>query len=337
MSAPVLDLSDNTNCYGAPPSALRALGIVATVLKDSSMLGGDDVTRYPSATADALRAALARMHGTTSDRITTGCGSDGVLDAAVRTLVAPGATLAHPDPTFSMIPELVSRNRLVAAPVPLAGDGDIRADLLLATGAAAIYVASPNNPTGTPASRAAIARLAASGETLILDQAYADFTSDASLDLALARPNVLVTRTLSKAFGLAGLRVGYAIGDPALIARIEAARDPYAVSAVAERAACAVIERDLTWVRERAAEAVRDRARLAAALTACGFAPLRSEANFVLVPVRDALACAGRMRERGVMVRAFPALTGIGDAVRITVAPSPALERAVAALAEAAR
>lgn len=324
----VLRLDDNTSHYGAPPSALRALATAAE----------DAVTGYPSPGADDLRAALARYADVAIDQVGTGCGSDDVLDTILRTFSAPGDRLAFPDPTFSMIPVLARRNRLAPCPVPLAADFDVDPDGLVATGAAIVYLCSPNNPTGTIASRAAIARVLDSARGLVvLDEAYMEFADGSLARAAGRRRDLLVVRTLSKAFGLAGLRIGWVVGDAARIARFEASRGPYRVGALAERAAVAALTEDLDWMRDRAAAVRRDRDRLVAALTAMGLRPLPSSANFVLVPIADAAACAARLSAAGVAVRAFPGLTGIGDAVRITVAPAPGLDRAVAALRVALR
>ena len=324
----LLDLSDNTSLYGVPPAAWRAL-------RDAPP---DDASRYPAPFADALRAALARYLGVRREQITTGCGSDDVLDGAIRVCGEPGERMAFPDPTFSMLPLLARRNRLEAVPVPLTPALDLDADRMLAAHARVTYLCSPNNPTGTPASRAAVERVIAGARGLvILDEAYAEFADESWLGEATRRPFLLIVRTLSKAFGLAGLRVGYGVGDPALIARLEEARGPYRVGTLAERAAVAALSEDLAWMRERAVQARDDRERLARALVALGYAPLPSAANFVLVPVADAAACSARMLAAGVIVRAFPGLARVGDAVRITVGPWVAMERALAALGEAAR
>jgi len=145
----VLDLDDNTNLYGTPPAALRVIAAASH----------DGVTRYPSPFADQLRRALARYAGVGDDRISTGCGSDDVLDTTFRTFAEPGARIAFSDPTFSMIPVLARRNRLAPCPVPLTKGFDPDADALLATGAPIIYLCSPNNPTGTAASRASVTRV----------------------------------------------------------------------------------------------------------------------------------------------------------------------------------
>jgi histidinol-phosphate/aromatic aminotransferase/cobyric acid decarboxylase-like protein len=172
---------------------------------------------------------------------------------------------------------------------------------------------------------------------VILDEAYAEFAGGSVAASAPAHGRLLVVRTLSKAFGLAGLRVGYGIGAAALVAAVEKSRGPYKVSALSEHAAVAALTRDLDWVRARAAEAVAIRGRFARALAARGLSPLPSAANFVLVPVVDAAAVERAMRARGVAVRAFARLPRIGDAVRITVGPWSQMEAARDALLAAMR
>ncbi|WP_163786888.1 pyridoxal phosphate-dependent aminotransferase, partial [Myxococcus vastator] len=194
-----VDLSDNTNLFGVPPSVERVL--VSTVSR---------VPRYPPGYAPELRRALAASMGVAPEEITTGCGSDDVIDSALRAFLEPGDTLAFQDPTFVMVPLFAKVNGLKAVPVPLKPDFDVDADALLATGAKVIYLCSPNNPTGTALSRAAVERIAEDAPGIvIIDEAYADFAPGKDfLGLARRRSNVLVTRTFSKAFGLAGLRVG---------------------------------------------------------------------------------------------------------------------------------
>jgi histidinol-phosphate/aromatic aminotransferase/cobyric acid decarboxylase-like protein len=143
---------------------------------------------------------------------------------------------------------------------------------------------------------------------------------------------VLITRTLSKAFGMAGLRLGYAAGDPALVAEVEKSRGPYKVNAIVERAAVAAMTEDRPWVAERVREAVKNRARMSDALRAMGLSPMPSDANFVLVPVRNAVGIDTAMRERGVAVRPFTDLLGVGDALRISVGPWAVLEECLTAL-----
>jgi histidinol-phosphate aminotransferase len=322
-----VDLSDNTNLFGMPPAAER-------VLRET---GAAQVSRYPVGYAQELKRAVAAYTGVDVSRVTTGCGSDDVIDSTLRAFLEPGDVIAFPDPTFVMMSYFAKVNGLRYAAVPLKPDFDIDVDGLLATGAKLLYVCTPNNPTGTVASRAALERLVDKAPGIVLlDEAYAEFARESHLDLA-ARPNVLVTRTLSKAFGLAGMRVGYAVGNPTLIAEVEKARGPYKVTGLSERMAAAVLSEDVPWMKARAAESLAIRERLVAELEGLGLKTLPTEANFVMVPLPGAPAVAERMRQRDVNVRAFQGLTGIGDALRIGCGPWPMMEAALTALREALR
>jgi histidinol-phosphate aminotransferase len=322
-----VDLSDNTNLFGMPPAAER-------VLRE---LPASVVSRYAPGYAPELKQAVARYTGEVPERVTTGAGSDDVIDSTLRAFLEPGELIAYPSPTFVMMSYFAKVNGLRYAPVRLLPDHDIDVDGLLATQAKLIYVCSPNNPTGTVASRAALERLMDQAPGLVLlDEAYAEFASESHLDLA-RRPNVLVTRTLSKAFGLAALRVGYAVGAPELVAEVEKARGPYKVSALSERMAVAALDEDVPWMRAHVKEALAIRERLVAELRSLDLALLPTEANFVMVPLRGAQAVADRMRERDVNVRSFTGLPGIGDALRIGCGPWTLMQAALDALREALR
>jgi histidinol-phosphate aminotransferase len=329
-----VDLSDNTNLWGMPPRAERAMREVPS----------EAMARYPELYAQTLKQSLARYAGVDASCIVTGCGSDDVLDSAIRAFAEPGERIALPDPTFPMIPVFARMNGLTAVSAPLTTAYDADVDALLATDPAIVYLCSPNNPTGTTLSRAAIdAVVGRANGLVIIDEAYAEFAGCNVVDLAMRSDRVLVTRTMSKAFGLAGLRIGYAIGAPDLVAAVEKSRGPYKVNAVAARAAVTALGEDLPWVRERVDDAVALRARLTDALRALGIEALPSRANFVLAPLPDAAQVAAQLRARGVAVRPFetlaaPAGTPLavtrGSAVRITVGPWPLLERALGALRE---
>lgn len=323
-----VDLSDNTNLFGMPPAAEQAVREFATSL----------VTRYPISYAPELKKALSSYTGFEPSWLTTGCGSDDLIDCALRAFLEPGERIAVMDPSFSMMAYFAKVNGLQFAPVPLRPDFDIDVDGLLATGAKLIYVCTPNNPTGTVVSRASLERLVDAAPGIVLvDEAYAEFANGSFADLVRSRPNVIVTRTLSKAFGLAGLRVGYAMGRPELVSEVEKARGPYKHSGVSERAAIAALTDGLAWVKARAEDAKENRKRLVEELKAQGLQPLPSEANFVMVPLPGAPRVAARMRELDVNVRAFQGLTGIGDALRIGCGPWPMMETALQALREARR
>ena len=318
-----IDLSDNTNLWGAPPAAMRSIANAASSC----------ITRYPALYAADLKRAIADYVGVAPDMVVTGCGSDDVLDSTIRAFGESGDVVAYPDPSFAMIPIFARLNGLTCAPVPLTDSNDADAERYVAANAAISYLCSPNNPTGAAFSRDAIERVVSSVDGIVvIDEAYAEFNSWSCVDLLERFSRVVITRTLSKAFGLAGLRIGYAIGDPMIVAEIEKSRGPYKVSSVAERAAILDLTEDREWVQEHVREAVTNRGRLMDALTGIGLAPLPSASNFVLVPVANAEELDRELRKRGIAVRPFTSLPRIGDALRISVGPWCMLEQCVDAL-----
>ncbi len=324
-----IDLSDNTNQRGVPPS------VRAAVAEASANM----FARYPSHYAPDLKRAIANHLGVGPDEIVTGCGSDDVLDSAIRAFAFPGGVLAYPDPTFVMIPYFARVNELEPRPVPLLGPDrgwDVDVEGLLAAKAAITYLCSPNNPTGTRTSQAAMDRiLAEAGGIVMLDEAYIEYCDGSLVRRAKDHGRLLVVRTFSKAFGLAGARVGYAVGAPELVAAVEKSRGPYKVTALAERAAVAALEKDAAWVEAGIRDVRAARARFVAFLGSLKLSPLPSDANFVLVPVRgDAAAIAKSLRQRGVAVRPFSKLRGIGEALRISVGPWEVMEPALPAFEE---
>lgn len=321
-----IGLHDNTNRFGTPPAAMRALSAAAP----------EAIGRYPHPYADDLKQALASYTRVDPEAIVTGCGSDDVIDSAIRAFCEPGDVLAHADPTFAMAPLFARMNGLTPVAVPLGLGFDLDVEGLLATGARVIYLCSPNNPTGGCVSPGALEQVIAEAPGLvILDEAYAEFCEQDWFTRAPGRARLLVTRTLSKAFGLAGLRIGYAAAAPALARDVERSRGPFKVGALTARAAIAALEGDRAWVRAQIDEMLACRARFVRELEARGLAPLPTDANFVLVPVRDAAATAAATREAGVAVRPFPRLARVGDAVRVTIGPWAEMEAALAALVRA--
>lgn len=319
-----VDLSDNTNRWGMPPAAARVIREATT----------SAFARYPDPYSTPLKEAFAEYCGVEPASVVTGCGSDDVLDSAVRAFTVPGQRLATCDPTFVMVPALAIMNGLECARVPIPSDSGADAEALLATGARVIYVCSPNNPTGSVTPVETVARLADHAQGLVIvDEAYIEFAdSPGCVELARTRPNVLVVRTMSKAFGLAGLRVGFGIGAPDLVREVEKSRGPFKVGALASLAATAALRDDVSWMRLHVRLAREARAYLAAGLAQRGITALPSSANFVLAAMPDAVAVARRMRERGVAVRPFTQLAGAGDALRITVGPLDEMAEALAAL-----
>jgi histidinol-phosphate aminotransferase len=320
------DLSDNTNLWGTPPAAERVL----------RNLSSSDVRRYPSAYTSDLKAALATYVDVEPAMIVTGCGSDNILDCAIRAFGNPGGSLACCDPTFTMIPVFAQLNGLSTRLCRFDDDGDIPVDELLSSEADVIYICSPNNPTGASASLDRIETIATSFRGLvIIDQAYAEYSSMSLTSLVTRHPNVLIARTMSKVFGMAGLRIGYGIGNPAVVREIEKSRGPYMVGATAQAAALAALAEDLPWISNVVRETLVNRGRLVSELLKLGYNPLPSDANFVLVPVTDELHIVRKLLDEGVGVRSFTSLAGIGGAIRVTVGPWEMMQNFLDALGSA--
>lgn len=334
-----VDVSDNTNLWGAPPAARRALAEAPDAA----------ITRYPSLYSTPLRAAMLRYVGlerASGVGVVSGCGSDDVLDSAMRAFGASGDRIVFSAPTFSMIPTFARLNGLDPVSIPLTARFDVDAERLVHAGAKITYLCTPNNPTATALSREAVEYVAAHASGLVLlDEAYAEFAPETFIDLVTRFERLIVTRTFSKAFGLAGLRVGYGVGGVEAVGMVERARGPYKVNALAERAVLAALgesDEALGWMRAHVAMAVEIRERLAIGLRALGLVPLPSAANFVFVPTSRARLLARGLRERGVLVRAFsglpmdlPALAAAeGAALRIGVGPWVTMQTVLTALEE---
>lgn len=324
-----LDLSDNTNRWGTPPAALEVL----------RRADADLLARYPDLYAEELRAVAAARLGVAEACVATGCGSDDVLDSAFRACGGSASDFAAlAAPTFSMVRPFAAMNGMPARAVPWADAFDDPARLLEG-GPALVYVCRPNNPTGHVAPGAWVeALLEAAGQdgpVVVLDEAYVDFGGDTFAARAAGHPRLVVSRTLSKAFGLAGLRVGYAVAAPATALEIEKSRGPYKVSRVAGEAAAAALRDVDGWVARTVAECVANRERAFPELLRRGLDPLPSLANFILFrsPTGNAKADALGIRAHGVAVRPFPGDMPEGaDALRLTVAPWAEMERFFAAL-----
>jgi histidinol dehydrogenase len=325
-----VDLSANTNLWGGCPPALEALAEAASP------------TTYPTPYAEELKSAIAGAWDLSPSQVVTGCGSDDLIDSALRAFCEPGAVVAFPAPTFPMADVFARMNDAEPRPVPMGPDGTLTEDALRALAAAdVVYLCRPNNPTGAETPRSQVEELLGRARGLVLlDEAYGEYAGESLLEPALAAGRAVVLRTFSKAYGLAGLRVGYALGPEPLVRIIERSRGPYKVGGSAERAAIAAIREGGDWVADIVRQTVLNREALATALRARGLHVAPSHANFLLVSADHrgwARAVRTALLERGILVRAFPDLDGVGDAVRVTVGPEPVLKRFLAALDEALR
>lgn len=319
----VIKLNTNENPFPPSPKVMAAIRAVEP----------EALRRYPDPVANPFRDAAARLWGLSRDHVLAGNGSDDILTIATRTFVPPGGILAYPDPTYSLYPVLAALEDARTATVPWAEGYTLPIDALVATGASAIYLANPNAPTGTTVSRASVAALAGAFPGLVLvDEAYADFAAGDCVALVREHTNVVVSRTLSKAYSLAGLRFGYALAAPDVVREMMKVKDSYNVDAISIAAATAALE-DQAYARGCWEVIKAERGRLHAGLTALGYEVLPSEANFLFctVPGGDGGQVYRELKRRGILVRFFDK-PGLRDKVRITVGTRDDNEALLAAL-----
>lgn len=289
-----------------------------------------------------VEARLADRLGFPAEAVVVGAGADDLLERAVRAVSCPGRRVVLTRPSFEMLPRFARLSGAEVVEVEWWRGEYPVAEVLSAASAAdtaAVAVVSPNNPTGAVAAAAAVSALARRlpGALVLLDHAYVEF-ADSGLDLTgLARelPNLLAFRTLSKAWGCAGLRVGYALGDPRVVGWLRAVGHPYPVAAPSLLAAVALLDR-----KPAPCDAFIDRIRaeretLSRLLGELGAEPLPSEANFVLARFGNAAAVRDGLARRGIAVRGFAAGSELGCWLRLTLPGDPVpFARLVRALGE---
>jgi len=310
----------NTNEAAYPPSAK-----VTAALKD---FDPECLRRYPDAEFRDLRAALAKLNGTSPENIFVGNGSDEVLSLAVEAFVEDDEAIATLDPSYSLYRTLAAIRgvRWVELSDPKSPEMK-KVSLVLWT--------NPNNPTGTLVPQAEIAAFARRFRGVVLvDEAYVDYASRNCMSLATAprNGNVIVMRTFSKAYALAGLRIGYCVGPKDLIAALYRIKDSYNVDAVAQHLALAAV-RDQEGLHEIVSKVIRTRTWFTDELVRRGWDVLPSEANFVFArpPSRrtaraDAARVFEELRERGIYVRYFKGAK-TGDRVRFTIGTDAQMRR----------
>lgn len=324
--ADALKLDANENPFGVHPE-------IRAALRDS-VASDDSAAIYPDPQQTRLRAAIAGHVGVAPDQVIAGAGADELLDLIIRALVSPDQPIAASTPSFGMYPFLADVNGLELIEVPRASEFRIELEPLLAAArrVGLLILTSPNNPTGDLFPRAALEALLDSGATLLLDEAYVDFASESALDLLDRHPRLIIVRTFSKWAGIAGLRLGYAVAHPQLVAALHKIKQPYNINAAAEAAGLAAL-RAADALNAQAEQLIETRERLIAALAEHpALRPYPSQANFVLVRVAPlgedagATSSAGRelhdaLAQQGVFVR-FYSNRRLRNCVRISV-PRP--------------
>ena len=320
------DLGDNRNLWGAHPAALE-------------VLAGSGVTaasEYPGSYSERLTDAVAARLGITPDHVTTGAGGTGVLDMLMRA-VAP-TTMRFLDPGWPAAGMLAQMNG--HAPVAVEWhDAMNDPEGFAGSEPAIVFVANPGNPTGMAIPddwlRAVHERTEAVGSVLIIDEAYGEYNRDPEdrtpFDMALDSERTICVKTLSKAYGLAGLRAGYGVANPSLALEVDKARGPFVVTSVTSAAAAAAIASESSWLADTIAETRANRERVTDSLRHRGYEVPSSAANFIFIlrepgHLEDVTA---RLERVGVRVRPFGGPTRLANGLRATVAPWDSMQRLI--------
>jgi histidinol-phosphate aminotransferase len=304
-----IKLNTNENPYPPSPRVLEAV---------REALTGDRLRRYPDPVGTAFRQTAGRVLGVDPDGILIGNGSDDLLTVLTRTFVPEGGLIASPTPSYLLYRTMAEIQGARFETVPYTADWQLPSPWPLPQ-AQLTFVANPNSPSGTMLSVASLERLAGEVEgMLVLDEAYVDFAEGNGLHLTHDR-RVVVTRTLSKSYALAGIRFGFAVADPALVRELIKVKDSYNCDVLSLAAAAAALE-DQDYFRTIRARVLATRERMAATLAELGFDVTPSQANFVWCrrTDRSVKQIYEELKPRQILVR-YMSYPVYGDGLRISV------------------
>lgn len=320
----VLKLNTNENPYLPSPQVMKVLAEIKP----------EQLRRYPDPVGDRFRQAAVKVHGLSSDNILCCNGGDELLTMAFRAFCDESRPVAYPVPTYSLYPVLARLQNCKAIEIPFDAEFNLPPKLA-ATGAALTIVCNPNAPSATFIDPGELASFADELEgVLLIDEAYVDFADDNCINLVKEFDNVIILRSMSKGYGLAGLRFGYAIASQDLIAGLLKLKDSYNVDAIALALAAAAIK-DQKYFTENVEKLKRDRDILTEQLRALNFKVAKSSANFVLAEFKNCEAkdVYEKLLRRNIFIRYFD-LPGLNNKLRITVGTSEQNDRLILALRE---
>jgi histidinol-phosphate aminotransferase len=309
--AKFIKLNTNENPFPPSPNALEAIRQAAS----------DSLARYPDPGAMAFRLVLSDRYGISPDSILCGNGSDDILTICTRAFVAESDLVRFPYPSYTLYHTLAEIQGARSESVPFEKDGSL-GDVFTepASSLKLAFVPNPNSPTGTWISPPQILEMAQQLPCpLVVDEAYADFADESCIPLISQSEKLLVTRTLSKSYALAGLRFGYVVGHPNMIAELAKVKDSYNCDALSIAGATAAIS-DQPWLEENTRQVIANRGALSASLVTLGFDVLPSSANFVWCrhESKPAKQIYEALKERGLLVR-YLEFPNWGDGLRISV------------------
>jgi histidinol-phosphate aminotransferase len=316
-----IKLNTNENPYPPSPRVVEAI-------KKHLETDGAALRLYPSPDSAPLRKAVAELHGYNAENIVAGNGSDDILNLLVRAYADSNRPIGMLDPSYSLYPVIAAIQGASVVKVPIGQDFSLDINAVVNSGASIFFLTNPNAPLGISFSAKNIEELAQvfSG-ILVVDEAYADFAEEDCTKLPLRYPNVVVTRTLSKSYSLAGMRVGYALCSSKVAEILHRVRDSYNVDRLAQVAAVAALE-DREWLQKNIEKIKSTRTRLISELTQLGWKINPSLGNFILAKPRSktqefssaaAESAFNFFKERKILVRRFPHHPLTEKSLRITV------------------
>ena len=305
-----IKLNTNENPYPPSPRVIEAL----------QRAPGADLRLYSDPVATPLRSAAARLHGCDIDQVIAGNGSDDILTMIFRTFLDPGDVVVTAAPSYSLYNTLSAMQAARFVEAPMVPDYTLPPDLGDG-GAKLLLIVNPNSPTGVLFSQQSLrALLERTSSIVVLDEAYAEFAGESAIGLLDDYPHLIVTRTFSKSYALAGLRLGLGFAHAEVIQQLMKVKDSYNLDRLAIVAGCAALE-DQEWLAQTTAKIIRTRTRMIAELEALGLRTPPSRSNFVFprVPGGRAKEVFEALEKRRILVRYFGSIPMIADSLRVTV------------------
>jgi histidinol-phosphate aminotransferase len=317
-----IKLNTNENPYPPSPRVLEAIRQAV----------GDRLRLYPDPLGTAFREVAARLHGVEPAMVLAGNGSDDLLTIITRAFAGPGDILLAPSPSYILYRTLAELQNAVLVEVPFEADWSLDPDRFAHPQAKLAFLPSPNSPSGTTLPPDAVAELARRLPCpLVVDEAYADFAATDCVALVNDHPNLIITRSLSKGYSLAGLRFGYALAQPAIIEGLIKVKDSYNCDTLSLIGASAALE-DQAYHAETTRKVLATRRRLTEALRGLGYPVPDSQANFVWCPGGPpAGAVYESLKARKILVRLMR-YAGHPDGIRISVGTDAEIDQLLAAL-----
>ena len=321
--ANILKLNTNENPYPPSPRVAEAI---------SAALAADRLRRYPDPVGSAFRETAARLHGVKPEMILAGNGSDDLLTIITRAFAGPGDLVISPTPSYILYRTLAELQNARIVEIPFEADWSLDPARFCVPEAKLAFIPNPNSPSGTAIPNARLAEIAGKLSCpLVIDEAYVDFADDHAIGLVRDYPNVIVTRSFSKGYGLAGLRLGYLIAQPEIVEGLTKVKDSYNCDTLSLVGGVAALE-DQEY-RSQTCDKVRaTRARLAHAMGDLGYHVPKSQANFAWCPDGPpAGPIYEGLKEQGILVRLMT-YQGHAPGLRITVGTDDAIDRLLTAI-----